>query len=102
MESTSKLQIYSVEESSETAAICIVRCVGGIVRTGQVFSAEAPAVTADAGISLTLTAIDRYGREVELFDPPHAAKVHLSGPGASLLGRGLILVAGDAADPGVR
>jgi hypothetical protein len=26
-----KLQIYSVEEAEATAAVCVVRCVGGLV-----------------------------------------------------------------------
>ncbi|MCX5385037.1 hypothetical protein [Streptomyces sp. NBC_00083] len=66
--------------------------MGGVVRTGQKFVSEA---APDGGVTeceVMLTAIDRYGRDVDFFDPPHAAKVHLSGRGVSMLQPGLILV----------
>ncbi|MGW2815292.1 hypothetical protein [Streptomyces sp. NPDC001415] len=88
-----KLHIYSVEQAGGRSAVCIARCVGGVVRTGQNFVMEVASEHGDVEHGVTLTAIDRYGRSVDFFDPPHAAKVHLSGPGASVLEPGLILAA---------
>ncbi|KOU40107.1 hypothetical protein [Streptomyces sp. WM6378] len=93
MAADNRLQIYSVEESSGDFAVCIARCVGGVVRTGQNFAMETASEPVDFEHGVTLTAIDRYGRSVDFFDPPHAAKVYLSGPGASVLEPGMILAA---------
>ncbi|AYG81082.1 hypothetical protein DWB77_03220 [Streptomyces hundungensis] len=86
-----KVQIYSVEKLSGNSAVCIVRCVGGVVRVGQALTVEVESHTADSARDVTLTALVRYGRNVDFFDPPHAAKVHLSGPGAPMLEPGMII-----------
>lgn len=90
-----RLQVYSVEEASETAAVCIVRCVGGVVRVGQTFAVEGhPLRPGSVGAGpghIALMALNRYGRSVDFIDPPRAAKVRLSGPGVSLLAPGVAL-----------
>lgn len=86
-----ELQIYSVEERENAAATCIVRCVGGIVRTGQKFRMEATGDATDDSSLMSLDWINRYEKLIEFIDPPHSAKVHLSGQGVSLLERGVIL-----------
>lgn len=82
MNSAARLQIHSVEQVEPTAAVCIVRCVGGTAHVGQEFAG-----------SMTLDWILRYGREVELLDPPHSAKVRLSGAGVRKLERGAVVTA---------
>ncbi|TQE24200.1 hypothetical protein Sipo8835_33635 [Streptomyces ipomoeae] len=86
-----ELQIYSVEEREDAAAICIVRCVGGIVRAGQKFHTETPGDTTRDSPSINLDWINRHERMMDFIDPPHSAKVHLSGQGVSALKRGVIL-----------
>lgn len=88
-----RLQIYSVEERGAAYATCIVRCVGGIARTGQRFNAAADSPGEE--VSITLDKIIRYGRTVDFIDPPHNAKVEFSGPGVIVLTRGVIAVSED-------
>ncbi|MEV8534019.1 hypothetical protein [Streptomyces sp. NPDC051211] len=74
-----ELQVYSVEEADVSGGVCIVRCVGGVARTGQVYAA--------AGARAVLRRIEWYGRDVKALDAAHSAKVHLSGAIVPLLGR---------------
>ncbi|MFG3097173.1 hypothetical protein [Streptomyces sp. NPDC048202] len=82
MSETARLQIYSVESEDLDSAVCVVRCVGGVVRVGQEFAGP-----------MTLDRILRYGRTVELLEPPHSAQVRLSGVAVRGLGRGVVLTA---------
>ncbi|MFI7340176.1 hypothetical protein ACIBUY_19855 [Streptomyces sp. NPDC050085] len=83
-----ELQVISVESQKPGEVVCIVRCVGGVARNGQRFSIEhAKNFESEAGQQniWTLTEINRYGKTVEFFDPPHGAKVSLAGPDAEEL-----------------
>ncbi|OSZ62381.1 hypothetical protein OQI_00250 [Streptomyces pharetrae CZA14] len=86
-----KLQICSVEERESAAATCIIRCVGGVPRTGQQFAAESASDSADTASPFTLDWINRYERMMDFIDPPHTAKVHLTGEAVAVLERGVIL-----------
>lgn len=91
-DTTGELQIYSVEEKSAAVAGCIVRCVGGVVRTGQLFKPRPNAdVTEGCPALLRLDWIKCYGKVAEFLYPPYSAMVQLSGDGVSLLTRGVIL-----------
>ncbi|CAM5515838.1 hypothetical protein SAVIM338S_03859 [Streptomyces avidinii] len=78
-----ELQVYAVEAADVTGGVCVVRCVGGVARAGQVYAA--------GELRLGLRRIERYGRAVEFFDAGHTAKVHLTGPVVALLARGQVL-----------
>ncbi|WP_330331416.1 hypothetical protein OHS33_17830 [Streptomyces sp. NBC_00536] len=81
--SIAELQVYSVEEADVSGGVCVVRCIGGVARAGQVYA---------AGESrLGLRRIERYGRPVGFFDAGHVAKVHLTGAVVALLTRGQVL-----------
>jgi hypothetical protein len=69
------LQIFDVEASGPETTVCVVRCVGGRVRTGDRFEDGA----------LVLDRIELYGREVPELTPPLSAKVRLSGAGVRVL-----------------
>jgi hypothetical protein len=88
-----KLQIYEVEERTATAVTCIVRCVAGVVRTGQHFSIDSDACSNMIAAPLILDWINRYERLVDFIDPPHGAKVHISGEVVGTLERGATLTA---------
>ncbi|GHC48485.1 hypothetical protein RFN57_39365 [Streptomyces violaceochromogenes] len=88
-----KLQIYEVEESTTTTVTCIVRCVAGVVRTGQHFSIDSDTGSNMVGSPLILDWINRYERLVDFIDPPHSAKVHMSGEVVGTLERGMTLTA---------
>ncbi|MET9470253.1 hypothetical protein ABZY44_36765 [Streptomyces sp. NPDC006544] len=81
--SIAELQVYAVEAADVTGGVCLVRCVGGVGRAGQVYAA--------GELRLGLRRIERYGRSVESFDAGHTAKVHLTGPVVALLARGQVL-----------
>ncbi|MFE9631779.1 hypothetical protein [Streptomyces sp. NPDC006463] len=81
--SIAELQVYSVEEADVTGGVCVVRCVGGVARTGQVYAA--------GELRLWLRRIERYGRPVGSFGAGHIAKVRLTGTVVALLSRGQVL-----------
>ncbi|MEU3078575.1 hypothetical protein [Streptomyces laurentii] len=67
-----QLQIHEIEDDGPDRARCVVRCVGGVVRTGDHLD----------GGRLTVERIHRYRSvTVDALTPPHAALVLLSGPG---------------------
>lgn len=81
--SIAELQVYSVEEADVTGGVCVVRCVGGVARAGQVYAV--------GELRLGLRRIERYGRTVGFFGAGHVAKVHLTGAVVALLSRGQVL-----------
>lgn len=91
MAECSQLQIYEIEKASDHGRTCTVRCISGTARLGQVFVLAPEDYDAPAGLHLTLTRIERYGNAVEFFDPPHTAKVELSGDSGAPLSRGSII-----------
>ncbi|MFI5628494.1 hypothetical protein ACIA8E_03705 [Streptomyces sp. NPDC051664] len=93
MADSNRLQIYSEEEVDALGGIYVARCVGGVVRVGQIFTVEGISEFASPSPRYTLTKIERYGRFIDFFDPPHAAKVYLSAESVSMLERGSILSA---------
>ncbi|MEU1867088.1 hypothetical protein [Streptomyces gardneri] len=91
MPDNSRLQIYSIEQENTHGGVCIVRCIGGIARVGQMFLVEGEE-SGRSGSRFTLDQIDRYNRQVDFFDPPHNARVHLSGRPVAGLNEGSVLV----------
>ncbi|WP_405491088.1 hypothetical protein [Streptomyces sp. NBC_00096] len=81
--SIAELQVYAVEAADATGGVCVVRCVGGVARPGQVYAA--------GELRLGLRRIERYGRTVECFGAGRVAKVHLTGAVVALLARGQVL-----------
>ncbi|MFJ4839021.1 hypothetical protein [Streptomyces sp. NPDC088746] len=87
------LRIHEVEYGDDLGVVCVVRCLSGVARAGQPFrSPAASAGHAPAG-PLTVTRIECYGREVAFLDPPHTARVTLSGGPAAGLTKGTVLSA---------
>jgi hypothetical protein len=87
------LQIYSVEERDAVSATCVVRCVGGVVRVGQRFGVGPDGGTRAGAPLVSLEGILRYERPTDSVDPPHSAKVHLTGEGVALLEEGWVITA---------
>lgn len=81
--SFAELQVCAVESADVTGGVCLVRCIGGVARTGQAFASGA--------LRTRLRGIERYGRPVGSFDAGHLAKVRLTGPVVALLARGQVL-----------
>ncbi|MET9695386.1 hypothetical protein ABZY31_00415 [Streptomyces sp. NPDC006529] len=81
--SIAELQVYSVEEADVSGGVCVVRCIGGVARAGQVYAA--------GELRLGLRRIERYGRTVGFFAAGNVAKVHLTGAVVALLTRGQVL-----------
>ncbi|MFF8260934.1 hypothetical protein [Streptomyces virginiae] len=81
--SIAELQVYSVEEADVTGGVCVVRCIGGEARAGQVYA---------VGESrMGLRHIERYGRPVGSLGAGHSAKAHFRGAMVALLSRGQVL-----------
>ncbi|BDH07042.1 hypothetical protein [Streptomyces seoulensis] len=91
-----RLQIYSCEPDGPEAAICIVRCVGGIVRVGQDLYFSASTSGVDVNSPMRLNGIIRYEKQVDFVDPPNSAKVYISGVGVARLEHGVIITARQA------
>jgi hypothetical protein len=74
------LQVERVEYLSDADAVCIVRCLSGVVRVGDAVRALGPESegTSDAD-ALIIAELWRYERSVDLVDPPHVAKVKIGG-----------------------
>ncbi|MFD3537879.1 hypothetical protein ACFWUQ_00020 [Streptomyces sp. NPDC058662] len=83
--SIAELQVYSVEEADVRGGVCVVRCVGGVARAGQVYAV--------GELRVGLRGIERYGRPVTSFGAGHTARVHLTGAVVALLTGGQVLTA---------
>ncbi|MFI0925914.1 hypothetical protein ACH4TP_18535 [Streptomyces sp. NPDC021012] len=96
----SRLQVYEVVGPGEAAdgGLCIVRCVGGTARVGQVFVLERDQDTAGPENTLVLDRIEKYRQPLESLDPPHSAAVLLSGGPLDRLRAGDVLVSHPAPD----
>lgn len=89
LEVSCTLQVYEVEYGDDHGGVCVVRCLSGVVRTGQLFLSPTTATPGPApAVTLTATRIECYGREVPFLDPPHTARVTLSGGPITGLTRG--------------
>ncbi|WP_330459536.1 hypothetical protein OIB37_23295 [Streptomyces sp. NBC_00820] len=87
-----RLQIHSVAERGTSSATCVVRCVSGVVRVGQRFGVGPDGGTRDDAPLVTLEGIVRI-RPVDFVDPPHSAKVRVTGEAVALLERGSVITA---------
>ncbi|MFF7971889.1 hypothetical protein [Streptomyces sp. NPDC007905] len=88
-----RLRIHSVEERDAVTATCIVRCVSGVVRVGQRFGVGPDGGRGDGAPVVALGGILKYERPLDFVDPPHSAKVHLTGEGVALLEKGAVITA---------
>jgi hypothetical protein len=84
-----RLHIAEVEVATAETLIVVARCQSGVVRTGtrfrQIHNIAEP-------IELTVTELWRYSnRQVEAIDPPHAARVTLTGTGGELVRPGHLI-----------
>ncbi|MFE9020119.1 hypothetical protein ACFYNL_16360 [Streptomyces sp. NPDC007808] len=86
-----QLQIYAVEEIGAVSAICIVRCLGGVIYPGQNLVTEPIAGSPAGEVQVSLDWIECYGRRVDFVDPPHSARVQFSGRGLSMLAKGVTI-----------
>ncbi|MEU9026212.1 hypothetical protein AB0D46_01495 [Streptomyces sp. NPDC048383] len=78
-----ELQVYSVERADVTGGVCLVRCLGGAARPGQVYAA--------GEARLGLRRIEAAGLTVHSVGGGRVARVHLTGPMVALLTRGQVL-----------
>ncbi|MET9605084.1 hypothetical protein ABZZ17_08455 [Streptomyces sp. NPDC006512] len=78
-----ELQVYSVERADVTGGVCLVRCLGGAARPGQVYAAGAS--------RLGLRRIEAAGLAVPSAGGGRVVRVHLTGPMVALLARGQVL-----------
>lgn len=93
-----RVEIITVEDVSDNRAHCVVRCLEGTVRVGEVLTVLELADGTRHDVSLTVAQIMRYGKPMTWFDPPHGALLELSGAAVGLLAERSCLVAPSSAD----
>ncbi|SOD62535.1 hypothetical protein SAMN06297387_106112 [Streptomyces zhaozhouensis] len=88
MPSPVELAVEHVESTQEGSAVCVVRCLSGVVEPGTLVLAGTDAEAPAQDGTLRIDWIKRYERMVDILDPPHNAKVQLSGPTVSYVRHG--------------
>ncbi|MFC5031269.1 hypothetical protein C8250_039390 [Streptomyces sp. So13.3] len=81
MANRARISVEDTEEATVDRAVCIVRCLEGVVSPGDMFDVATSTGGEDARVALYVTRIWRYGRPIDLLGPPHSAKVELTGQG---------------------
>ncbi len=76
-----KVEVQGADPPSEDVVVSVIRCVEGEMTVGEVFNVATLAGGGESEVSLRVTRIWRYGRLVDLVDPPHSARVELMGCG---------------------
>lgn len=85
MAADARISVEGIEQMTANSAACPVRCLEGTVSLGDVFDT---AVFTDGhlgSVSLRVAGLWRYGRPTDLLDPPHTAKLELTGRDALAL-----------------
>jgi hypothetical protein len=72
-------QVERVESVANEKAICVVRCLAGIITVGSVFNTTIDECGEPAQVAVRVDRIWRYGRYVELLDPVRTARLQISG-----------------------
>jgi hypothetical protein len=87
---TAQVKIHEVG-AGEHGVIVTARCLIGIVRVGTRFQ-RADRAVGDVLVDLVVTGLRRYpGVRVEAIEPPHAARVTLTGMGGGLIRPGDVI-----------
>jgi len=73
------LEVVCVEDLTESTVVCVVRYVAGTVNVRDLFEAARSEDSVDRAVSLRVSRMWRYQREVDIVDPPHTAKVEFGG-----------------------
>lgn len=81
-----RVGIETVDQLSGQVAVCIVRCLSGSVSTGDIFDIAIAEDGIQNFVELRVITIWRYGRTVDLIDPPHSAKLELAGADVGSIG----------------
>ncbi|MFF8287687.1 hypothetical protein ACF068_00460 [Streptomyces sp. NPDC016309] len=73
--------------------------MGGVARVGQTYTLEEEAGSGTGAPHFVLDRIERYPDVfVDVFGPPHAARVHVSGDSPASLSRGVVITSSDGDD----
>ena len=76
-----RVSVERVEQAAADSVVCGVRCLAGTVSPGDVFDRLTQHDGKDQHIGLRVIRIWRYGRTVDLIDPPHTALIEVAGLG---------------------
>lgn len=79
MQNDGTMEVHQVTKIDSTTAVCIVRCITGIVRVGDRVYSGSDTAGARYSIDLRIDSINLARRPVEFVDPPHAAEIQVSG-----------------------
>lgn len=87
MSDQTELQVAEVRSAGPASAECIVRCLSGIARPGDLFILAGES-RADAAPPIVLQWIECYGSRREALELSYTAKIRLSGGAVSALQAG--------------
>jgi hypothetical protein len=89
-----KVTVYvdTVESVADEQAVCLVRALEGATTIGHVFTAIVHKGGASVPVAIRVDRIWRYGREVDIVDSPHTARLELGGSGLTNLLSSCVLV----------
>lgn len=88
--------VDTVESVSDDQAVCIVRAFEGVTTVGHTFNAIVNKSRESVAVSIRVDRMWRYGREVDILDPIHSARLELSGSGLkNLFSSGVLVSEGD-------
>lgn len=74
-----RVGIERVVQTSGVAGVCVVRCLAGPVSVGDLFDTAILMDATQVPVRLRIRRMWRYGRVVDLLDPPHGATLELTG-----------------------
>jgi hypothetical protein len=86
------MYVEHLVSSSEGYIKCVIRCMRGVVTPGLWVSASLTESAPDSSSRVRVSKIWRYGREVDLIDPPHGGMIELVGQGIDLITKVLIFM----------
>ena len=73
--------VDTVESVADEHAVCIVRAHEGVTTVGHTFNAIVNKSGESVPVSIRVDKMWRYGREVDILDPIHSARLELGGSG---------------------
>jgi hypothetical protein len=74
-----ELGVESIDVMNQDRMTCVVRCLAGVVVPGQMLSSVITENGELVPVSVKIIRIWRFDHVVDILDPPHVARIELSG-----------------------
>jgi hypothetical protein len=77
-----RLEIHEILAGTDDRIRCVVRCLEGTLTGGETLDTAVMADGSRVPVDLTVEGMERYGRPVDLLDPPHGAMLRVRTKGS--------------------